>query len=142
MPPRHTPGREWNKSGKENAKPGSSEKVSSGVAANMRNALDKNWYSQLKHILTAYPNVTPIQILAHLNSRWCPLNVHAKKKLKQDYYAKWDVNTHLTAFGKHLYNNQTRIEHFGISISDKDKLQFYLEQMYPSNTFNKKEMTD
>ncbi len=39
-----------------------------GVTANMCNALDKNWYSQLKHIHTAYHNMTPIQLLEHLNS--------------------------------------------------------------------------
>jgi hypothetical protein len=86
--------------------------------------------------------VTPIQILAHLNSQWCPLDIHTKKKLKQDYYTNGDVNTHLTAFGKCLDDDQTRIERFGTSISDKDKLQFCSEQMYASNTFDKKEMTD
>jgi hypothetical protein len=107
----------------------------------MRNALDKNRYSQLKHIHTAYHNMTPIQILKHLNSRWCLLDLHAKKKLTQNYYTAWDNKIHLTAFGKDLDNNQTRIKHFGITISDKDKLQFYLEQMYASNSFDKKEMT-
>jgi hypothetical protein len=110
--------------------------------ANIRKALDKNWYSQLKHIYTAYRNVTPIQIITHLNSQWCPLDTHTKKKLKQDYYAKWDGNTHLTAFGKRLDDNQRKIMCFGISISNEDKLQFYLEQMYASNTFDKKEMID
>jgi hypothetical protein len=77
--------------------------------------------------------MTPIQILKHLNSQWCPLVVHAKKKLKQDYYTKWDGDTHLTAFGKRLEDNQTKIKHFSISISNKDKLQFYLEQsMHPT----------
>jgi hypothetical protein len=113
-----------------------------GVVASMRNTLDKNWYSQLNHIHTANCNMASIQILSHLMSRWCPLDVHTKKKLRQDYYPKWDLDTHLTAFGKCLDNDQTKIEHFGISISDKDKLQFYLEQLYASNTFNKKEMTD
>ena len=113
-----------------------------GVAANMRDALDEKWYSQLKHIHTAYRNVTPLQILKHLNSRWCPLDVHAKKKLKQDYYTEWDGEIHLTAFGKRLDDEQIRIERFGITISDEDKLQFYLEQMYASNTFDKKEMTE
>ncbi len=28
-----------------------------GVASNMRNALDENWYSQLKNLYTAYWNV-------------------------------------------------------------------------------------
>jgi hypothetical protein len=35
-----------------------------------------------------------------------------------------------------------RIERFGITISDEDKLQFYLKQMYASNHFDKKEMTE
>jgi hypothetical protein len=59
-----------------------------GIAANYQDTLDKNWYSQLKSIHTAYRNTTPIQILDHLNTRWCPLEVHAKKNLKQAYYAE------------------------------------------------------
>ncbi len=39
-----------------------------GVAANMCNALDKNWYSQLKRIHTAYCNMNPSELLKHLNS--------------------------------------------------------------------------
>jgi hypothetical protein len=49
---------------------------------------------------------------------------------------------HLTAFGKRLNDDQVRIERYGITIFDKDKLQFYLEQMYSSNHFAKKEMTE
>jgi hypothetical protein len=49
---------------------------------------------------------------------------------------------HLTAFGKRLDNDQVRSKQYGITISNKDKLQFYLEQMYSSNHFNKKEMTE
>jgi hypothetical protein len=81
--------------------------------------------------------MTPIQLLKHLNSQWCPLNVHAKKKLKQDYYTKWDIKIHLTASRKRLDNKQMCIECFRITISDKDKLQFYLKQMYASNSFDK-----
>ena len=71
-----------------------------GVAANMREALDENWYSHLKHLHTAYRNVQPIQILNHLNTRWCPLDVHAKKIIKAEYWTEWDGDMHLTAFGK------------------------------------------
>jgi hypothetical protein len=53
-----------------------------GVTANMCDALDKNKYSQLKHLHTAYRIAQPIQILNHLNTRWCPLDVRAKKLLK------------------------------------------------------------
>ena len=49
---------------------------------------------------------------------------------------------HLTAFGKRLNDDQVRIKRYGITISDEDKLQFYLKQMYSSNHFDKKEMTE
>jgi hypothetical protein len=80
--------------------------------------------------------------LEHLNSQWCPLNVHAKKNLRIAYYAEWDGKQHLTAFGKHLDEDQVCIKRFGITISNKDKLQFYLEQMYALNHFDKNEMTE
>jgi hypothetical protein len=113
-----------------------------GFAANFRDALDESWYSQLKSVHTAYRNTNTIQILEQLNSQWCQLDVHAKKSLRIAYYAEWDSKQHLTAFGKCLDDDQVRIERFGITISDEDKLQFYLEQMYASNHFDKKDMTE
>jgi hypothetical protein len=53
-----------------------------GIVDNLRDALDEQYYLQLKHRLTAYRNVTPFQILEHLNDRWCPLDIKAKKALK------------------------------------------------------------
>ncbi len=80
--------------------------------------------------------------MEHLYSQWCPLDVHAKKNLRIAYYAEWDGEQHLTAFGKRLDDNQVHIKRFGITISDKDKLQFYHKQMYASNHFDKEEMTE
>jgi hypothetical protein len=57
------------------------------------------------------------------------------------YYMDWDGEQHLTAFRKCLNHSQVRIKRYGITISDKDKLQFYLKQMYASNHFDKKKMT-
>ena len=111
-----------------------------GIVDNLRDALDKQYYSQLKHRLTAYRNVTPFQILEHLNDRWCPLDVKAKKALKDAYYTKWDGDEHLTAFGKRLDDKQKALVCSYVTITDEDKLQFYLEEMYNSNQFNKNEM--
>ena len=114
-----------------------------GVTMNMRDALDEQYYSQLKHINTAYRNTTPIQILEHLDSRWCPLDVRARKLLKAEFHADWDSTvTHITAFGMKLDKEQARIDRLGVVISDEDKLQFYMEQIYASNCFDKKEMVD
>ncbi len=75
-----------------------------GIVDNLHEALDKQYYYQLKHCLTAYRNVTPFQILEHLNNHCCPLNIKAKKALTDVYYTKWDCDKHLTTFGKRLNN--------------------------------------
>ncbi len=43
-------------------------------------------------------------------------------------------------FGKHLNGNQRALVRSNVTVADKDKLQFYLEQMYDSNHFDKNEM--
>ena len=48
-----------------------------GVTANLRDDLDEQFYAQLKHRHSAYRNITPFQILEHLNTIWCPLDVQA-----------------------------------------------------------------
>jgi hypothetical protein len=78
-----------------------------GVTMNMRDALDEQYFSQLKHVNTAYRDTSPIQVLEHLNTRWCPLDVQARKMLKKEFYTDWDTsNTHLTAFGMKLDKEQ------------------------------------
>ena len=62
------------------------------------------------------------------------------KILKQQYYCKWDPDEHLTAFGKRLDNDQRALIRSDVTIADDDKLQFYLEEMYDSNRFDKQEM--
>jgi hypothetical protein len=107
-----------------------------GATMNMRDALNEAYYSQLKHVTTAYPNTTPIQILKHLDTRWCPLNVLAKKQLEAEFYANWDSSTmHITAVGLKLDKEQKQLKLLGILISNKDKLQFYMEQIYALNIF-------
>jgi hypothetical protein len=41
-----------------------------GAVDNLRNALGKQYYCQLKHCLMAYRNITPFQNLEHLNNWW------------------------------------------------------------------------
>ncbi len=46
---------------------------------------------------------------------------------------------HLTAFGMKLDKEQVRINRLGVIISN---IQFYMEQIYASNCFDKNEMVD
>ncbi len=83
-------------------------------------------------------------ILTHIgvhHTRWCPLNIQACKILKKEFYTVWDSSDiHITAFGMTLNKEQSRLDRLGIIISNKDNLQFYLEQIYASNCFDTTEM--
>ncbi len=64
-----------------------------------------------------------------------------KKELKKAYYTKWDhAVEHLTAFGKCLDDDQCSLVRSDVKIMDDNKLQFYLEEIYGSNRFDKQEM--
>ncbi len=107
----------------------------------MWDALDKQYYSQLKNVNTAYCNTIPIQILVHLNTCWCPLDIQACKILKKEFYTNWDSSdNHITTFGMKLDKEQNQLDRLGIVISNNDKLQFYLEQIYASICFDITEM--
>jgi len=106
---------------------------------NMHNVLDEQYYLQLKNINTVYRNTTPIQILEHLDTRWCPLDVRARKLLKEEFHADWDSTVmHLTAFGMELNKEQAHNDRLGVVISNENKLQFYMEQIYVSNCWTKR----
>jgi hypothetical protein len=111
-----------------------------GIVDNLRDALEKQNYCQLKHCLAAYCNITPFQILEHLNNWWCPLAVQAKKELWKAYYSKWYSNEHIIAFGKCLNNNQKALIRLEVTIPDDNKLQFYLKEIYDSNKFDEQYM--
>jgi hypothetical protein len=65
-------------------------------------------------------------------SAWCT----RKEQLKAEFYADWDSSImHITAFGLKLDKEQKRLELLGILISNKDKLQFYMEQIYALATW-------
>jgi hypothetical protein len=66
----------------------------------------------------------------------------AKKQIRDAYYAKWDEEEHLTAFGKRLEDGQDWLVRSDIVVPDEDKLQFYLKQMYASIRFDKQEMLE
>jgi hypothetical protein len=88
------------------------------------------------------PHRHPLPDSEHLNNHWCPLDFKEKKGLKDAYYTKWDGNEHLTAFVKPLDDNLHAFICSNVTIADKDKRQFYVEEMYDSNHFDKNKMFD
>ena len=51
------------------------------------------------------------------------------KKMTATCYEPWNQTMHITKFRKHLDKDQSYLKTVGITVSDKNKLQFNLEQM-------------
>ena len=62
------------------------------------------------------------------------------KRMKEELYEPWNQIDHITNFGIRLYEEQEHLTNNKIVILDEDKLQFYIEQMYASQSFECKEM--
>ena len=73
-----------------------------GLAENLRDAMEIQYYSELEHTIVGYKNVKVLQHLEHLSEKWTTMNSKEKRKIKEDYYKAWDVagGVALSAFTK------------------------------------------
>ena len=110
--------------------------VDAGIGENIRNALDEQFYKQLKKRFTGYKKVTIIKYSDHLNEKWTKLTNKAKRDLKAKYYCGWQQPEHITEFIRRLEEDQQRLEDMGIPIYDDDIYEHFVEEMYKSNCFS------
>ena len=61
--------------------------------------------------------------------------------MKAAYYDKWSQEKHIKVFGKMLNDEKTDLVGANITITDKYKLQFYIEHMYDSTMFDQEDIT-
>ena len=112
-----------------------------GVGANMRDALDLEFYSALEHDTYEYLNVDPRDYIDHLETNHCPLDVTAINELKAHYYRGNESNERLSKFATRLDQEQTRLAADGIIIPETDKFQHYLSEIYKSGVFSVEAIT-
>ena len=118
--------------------------ASRGMAENLRDAMEEQYYSELKHSIVGYKNVKTLQILEHLDTHWVTMNTREKKKIKADYYKPWDVagGVALSAFTKALDERKEELIHHNITIDEEDMKEHYMVQMYHSRAFAEVDMKE
>ena len=108
-----------------------------GIGENIRDALDERYYEQLRKKIIGYKNVKITDYFNHLDEKWCKIDTNTIKQMKKEYYEPWDPQEHITEFTKRLDDDQTDLAANSITISNDDKLQFFIEQMYESKNFER-----
>jgi hypothetical protein len=118
--------------------------ASRGMAENLCDAMDKQYYDQLEHSIIGMKNVTTLQIMKHLDTVWVPMTTKEKRRIKADYYKAWDVasGVSLSAFTKALNERKIELIQHNITIEEEDMMEHYMVQMYASNAFSKADMKE
>ena len=118
--------------------------ASRGMAENLRNAMEEQYYNELKHSIVGYKNVTTYQILDHLDKVWVTMNTKEKKKITAEYFKPWDVagGVALSAFTKALDERKEELVHHNINIDEEDIKEHYMVQMYHSRAFAETDMKE
>ena len=113
-----------------------------GVKENMMQALDARYYKQLKHKTFKYRDVTPRMFIEHLESKWVFLDEMLKQQLKDEFVRGWEPDEHISAFARRLNDDQEKLAFDGIIISDVDKNQHFVNEIWKSAFFTKITMTE
>ena len=107
-----------------------------GVRENMMKALDARYYEQLSHQRYKYRDVLPQDFIEHLETKWVFLDKIHVQQLKDEYYKKWSADEHISAFARRLNEDQEKLASDGVTISNVDKNQHYMMQIWKSEMFN------
>ena len=114
----------------------SSQETSAGVREGAKalivHAFGDDALSTLKKKFTKYGATTPHEMLAHLRAKTCiKLTTLEKFKLKNRLLAKeYDPASEITVYFKYLDNTINKLEARSIKVTDQDKLNATVTQMW------------
>jgi hypothetical protein len=105
----------------------------SAICENIRDALDLQYYEQIKEVTFGFKRRTFRSYIEHLEAHWCILNYKIVKSLKQNWKRDWEAEEHITGYSRRLDQEQASLLRDNIVIPDADKLHQYILQMYKCN---------
>ena len=112
-----------------------------GVGENIRDALDLEFHAALEHNTYEFLNVLPRQYIVHLETNFCPLDAQAIADLKSNYNRGMEQNEQLLKFGTRLDQEQDNLAVDGVIITNDDKFNHYLTEIYNGGIFSTEAIT-
>ena len=113
---------------------------------NFRKAFDKKkHYEQLWEKTFKYKRVIPITYITRIETKHVVIDTLVIKRLKAEALRDWDGDEHISSFANRLTREQEHLAALSppITITDKDKLQKYMEEMWKrTDIFDEKFMTE
>ena len=101
-----------------------------GITENIRYSFDTTYQEQLADTVLGYTTVSLKYYFDNLTVKWCKLTTAMRSQMKVEYFRGWEEEEHVTAFARHLDLEQMELDTNIIAISDEDKRNHYILQMY------------
>jgi len=108
-----------------------------GVCDNMRECLQARYYEQLYEPVFKYKRLTPRDYISHLESKWVILDELQIEEMTKNYKRGWETDEHFTTFAYRLDREQAALLKDSIIISDADKKQHMMVEVWARDLFDR-----
>ena len=106
-------------------------------------AIDAKYVGELKEDYVGYKNHTIKTLVTHI-STWYVITTKDKPDIRVHFLAPWSdtPEAHVTSFARRLDRCQVECEYHGVTVTNEDKLDHFLDQMYTCGLFKAKFLDD
>ena len=105
-------------------------------------AVDPQYIEELKKDYVGYANDTAKTMLAHIKDTWCKITTREKGVAQRALREPWNLVEDITAYERTLDRNQITCLDLSVPINTSDKVQIYVKNMYMSDMFEERKMTE
>ena len=113
-----------------------------GVSNNFQECLQPRYYKQLYKPVFKYKKTTPQSYITHLKSKWVILNELQINEMTSNYRRGWETDNQFTTFLFRLDCEQTALLKDNIIISDTNKKQHMMVEVWASDLFDRAVMIE
>ena len=103
-----------------------------GFGKNFRKTFSKKYYKQLREKTFKYKRVLPITFITHLETRHVVMDTLVIERLRAEALRDWGGDEYILSFATRHTREQERLASLSlpITITDEDKLQKYMKEMW------------
>ena len=102
-------------------------------------SVDTKYVEELEEEYVGYKNQT-IKVMIEQIRVWYVITTKEKLSIKAHFFAPWGdtPDAHVTTFARKLDRRQIKFEDHGVAVTEYDKLEYFVSQMYACGLFEEK----
>lgn len=115
-----------------------SEGVQEHFRRQFEECMDSTWIAALRRPRGGFANITIKTFLTHLRDNVAKLKTKEKKELRKRIEFEWDQTQDIKEYFQRMIEQRTKLESWGIIITDEDMVETAVTQMQDSGLYDRK----